>query len=166
MKDNDKILAQDLIKISEVSTLLTGDRFKLRLDRGFGQYEASVNRLFSAVQDWIDSDKSYGAELTTPLKEFVSDLPREFEPKSVVMKPKTEIPNDIAQTDDVDTKEIKYLYTFPIGSKSIEIIGHKVFKHHSDEIFYIKLPNGKEFKYAILNSEKDVKTFIRTVLIK
>jgi len=166
MKDNDKILAWDLIKISEVSTLLTGDRFKLRLDRGFGSHEASVNRLFSAVQEWIDSDKSFGAELSTPLKEFVADLPREFEAKSIVMKPKTETQNDIVQTDEADTEEIKYLYTFPLGSKTIEIIGHKVFKHHSDEIFYIKLPNGKEFKYAILNSEKDVKTFIRTVLIK
>lgn len=164
MKDNDKILAQDLIKISEVSTLLTGDRFKLRLDRGFGTHEASVNRLFSVVQDWIDSDKSYGAELTTPLKEFVADLPIEFEAKSVVMKPKTEIPSTIVQAE-IKT-DYEYVDVVPLGMNFIEIIGKKLHKHYAEEIFYIRNPNKKGNNVAVLHSEKEVKDFIRKEIVK
>ena len=165
MKDNDKILAQDLIKISEVSTLLTGDRFKLRLDRSFGKHEASVNRLFSAVQDWIDSDKSFGAELTTPAKEFVADLPREFEAKSVVIKPKTEIPTTVVKADYEDKKEIEYLESLPF-SQMINVIGQKLHKHHTESIYYIKNPEKIGANIAVLYSEKEVKDFIRKEIVK
>lgn len=60
----------------------------------------------------------------------------------------------------------QYLDSFPLGSSTIEIIGHKVFKHYSQEIYYIKIPNGKEFKYVILESEKEVKNFIRKEILK
>jgi hypothetical protein len=57
MNDNDNILAKDLICISRVSLLLTGNEFTLRWDRGFGKYKVSVERLLVEVQNWIDSDK-------------------------------------------------------------------------------------------------------------
>ena len=76
-------------------------------------------------------------------------------------------------TDEVDDKRIypeksgyEIIDTVPLGSQMIEIIGHKCHKHHSEEIFYVKLSEGKGFKVVVLHSEKEVKDFIRKEIVK
>ena len=168
MSDNDKILAKDLIKISGVSELLTGDRFALRLDRSFGKHEGSVNRLFDIVQEWIDSDKSFASELSTPLKEFVADLPTEFVPTSLVLKEKKEITKAPKPFGSISVPKSGYEIAerIPFGTHPVEIIGHKLHKDNDDEIYYYKLTEGKESKVIVLHSEKEVKEFIRKEIIK
>lgn len=193
MKDNDKILAKDLIKISGVSELLTGDRFALRLDRSFGKHEGSVNRLFNIVQDWIDSDKSFASELSTPIKEVVREFKAEpiemkssvkFEPRIVKgdyktdsdksnKPPKFATDNIVMHTIKTESEEFQvtatgqtYLKTVPLGMNMINIIGQKLHKHYAEEIYYIRNPNKKGNNVAVLHSEKEVKEFIRKEIIK
>lgn len=85
---------------------------------------------------------------------------------TVIKNTKVSIKKEIVDTGFKDSTVYEYIDSIPLGSIMIEVIGHKVHKHYADEIYYCKLPNGKGFKVVVLNSEKDVKTFIRKELIK
>ena len=74
--------------------------------------------------------------------------------------------NAVAVLDSNSDKGYTFVDTIPLGSLMIDVIGHKVHKHYSEEIYYCKLPFEKTFKVVVLTSEKDVKTFIRKELIK
>jgi hypothetical protein len=49
-----KITSRDIISISKISILLTGDAFKLRYDRNMGVHTENVNKLLKSVDSWID----------------------------------------------------------------------------------------------------------------
>jgi len=117
-----------------------------------GEVEESENK--------IDLPNDFVTKITVNKKAKTEMTEREFKIEAVEVVPESRELRKEAKTD------YEYQYTFPLGSKAIEIIGHRVFKHHAEEIFYIKLPHGKEFKYAILHSEKEVKDFIRKEIVK
>ena len=67
-----KTTARDLISISKVSTLLTGNPFKLRYDRDMGADKERVNKLLDSVDSWIaDANKP---EVKIDLSEKKIDL--------------------------------------------------------------------------------------------
>jgi len=65
-----------------------------------------------------------------------------------------------------EKKGYEFVDSVPLGSQMMEIIGHKCHKHHTEEIYYIKLAEGTGFKVVVLHSEKEVKEFIRKKIIK
>lgn len=174
MSDKDKILANDLIKISVVSELLTGDRFALRLDRSFGKHEGSVNRLFEVVQDWIDSDKLHISEYPIRTMEIASEPPTKFATENIkkfVVKSESEtytVPETVQEVPNpiIDKKtDYEYLDKLPF-SNMISIIGQKAYKDITKEIYYIKPPWEKGLRVIVLHSEKEVKDFIRKEIVK
>lgn len=94
---------------------------------------------------------------------------REFTTESVVVVSETEIPSRLVKVDsEIVIEAIGYVYTatIPLGAKMVDVIGHKVHKHYSEDIYYIRHPEKKGDNVVILNGEKEVKAFIRTELIK
>ena len=88
-------------------------------------------------------------------------------PKKVIKKngvAQSEV-NEIEVVDD-EVIDYKYIDGLPLGCVMINIIGHNIHKHYSEEIYYCKLPHNKTFKVVEFENIKDVKAFIRKELIK
>lgn len=96
----------------------------------------------------------------TVLKESVvlEEKPKITKKKSEVIAPETPIKKE--------PKGYEFVDSVPLGSQMINIIGHKCHKHHTEEIYYVKLSEGNGFKVVVLHSEKEVKEFIRKELIQ
>lgn len=76
------------------------------------------------------------------------------------------IKNGILPTEEFladDSEVYKTTDKIPFGTSPVEIIGQKLHKNNSEEIWYIKLGIGK---VVVLYSEKEVKNYIRKELIK
>jgi len=92
--------------------------------------------------------------------------------ESVVLeeKPKStkKTPEVVATVTPIkkEPKGYEFVDSVPLGSTMMQIIGHKCHKHHTEEIYYVKLAEGSGFKVVILHSEKEVKEFIRKELIQ
>lgn len=86
----------------------------------------------------------------------------EFKTKAgLVIQPKTEDKRIYPEKTGYEIID-----SVPLGSQMMEIIGHKCHKHHSEEIYYVKLSEGAGFKVVVLHSEKEVKDFIRKEIVK
>ena len=87
----------------------------------------------------------------------------------IVVEAKTKIPPKVIKADYVESEIVgetigyEYTATIPLGTNPINIIGHNLYKHYSDEIYYIRLPDRR---IVVLHSEAEVKKFIRKELIK
>ena len=147
MGEVDKISARDLISVSKVSFLLTGNSNTLRWDRSFGKYDVAVNALLSAVHEWINVDKTSGYSLPPDNK---NEEDKEYRSK-------------IKNLTTEALLDYEYTNTIPLGANAMNIIGYNLYKHYSEEIYYIRLPDRR---IVVLNSENEVKKFIRKELIK
>lgn len=88
----------------------------------------------------------------------LEEKPKITKKKSEVVAPETPIKKE--------PKGYEFVDSVPLGSQMINIIGHKCHKHHTEEIYYVKLAEGSGFKVVVLHSEKEVKEFIRKELIQ
>lgn len=134
---------------------------KTVLVSGFRVPESKVadfkEKMYALLDSYILTPNKY-----EPVSEEIKDDPS---PKVIEENP-VEIIEEAKESKPEIKTEYEYIESVPLGMNMINIIGQKLHKHYSDEIFYIRHPEKKGFNVAVLHSEKEVKDFIRKEIVK
>lgn len=139
-------------KYGEPTVLVSGFRVPVSKVKDF------KDSAYAKLDSYLYSGKSVLADVED--HETKTEMPnREFKIKPIEVVPESKNLRNENKTD------YEYIDKAPF-SDMVNIIGKKLHKHKTEEIYYIRNPEKSGANIAVLHNEKDVKEFIRNVLIK
>lgn len=139
-------------KYGEPTVLVSGFRVPISKVQDF------KDSAYAKLDSYLYSGKSVIGDVE--YHEAKTEMPnREFKIKT------TEVVSESKNLRNENKNNYKYINKAPF-SDMINIIGQKLHKHKTEEIYYIRNPHKTGANIAVLHSEKDVKEFIRNILIK
>ena len=139
-------------KYGEPTVLVSGFRVPVSKVQDF------KDSAYAKLDSYLYSCKSVLADVED--NETKTEIPnREFKIKT------TEVVPESRELRKENKTDYEYIDKAPF-SDMVNIIGQKLHKHKTEEIYYIRNPKKSGANIAVLNSEKEVKEFIRNVLIK